>query len=229
MLISDEDSAVPLDMMVAALHCLDNELRTVLDQFTRVSTLAASARRVNVVDVLFLPPVGARKRLDALPLTGRDLLAGQFQESMETMASTLRPQTRLTSRNHRPPHQRRRNTNRPRFCSPPPFLSPGDLPLTDDAFRIFGGPGLRSRLTGGSLRRSSSSRTSGVFHPAPGDLHLKCWVLSRNPSEQRVFYNGLRKLPPSPGGPPLGECMIASYAISLNGVDGELYIQPILL
>ena len=82
-LAGDEDSAILADMMVAALHCLDNGLCTVLDQFTRVSTLVTSARRAKVLDALFLPSVGARKRLDALPLTGRDLFAGQFQESME--------------------------------------------------------------------------------------------------------------------------------------------------
>jgi hypothetical protein len=51
-LAGDEDSTIPADMMVAALHCLDNGLRTVVDQFTRVSTLATSARRANVLDAL---------------------------------------------------------------------------------------------------------------------------------------------------------------------------------
>ena len=70
---------------------------------------------------------------------------------------------------------------------------------------------------------------SGVVHPAPGDLHLTCWVLSRDPSEQQAFHDGLRRSPPSPAGPPLDECMIADYAISLNGVDGVMYIPPVLL
>ncbi len=48
--IGCEESAVAADMMVASLHCLDNGLRSVLDQFTRVST---SARRANVLDALF--------------------------------------------------------------------------------------------------------------------------------------------------------------------------------
>ena len=82
----DENSTVPGDMMMAALHCLDQGLRTVIDQFARISTLATSTRRSNVLDALFLPSEGARKRLDALHLTGPDLFAGKFQESMEAEA-----------------------------------------------------------------------------------------------------------------------------------------------
>ena len=85
----DENSTVPGDMMVAALHCLDQGLRTVIDQFARISTLATSTCRSNVLDALFLPSEGARKRLDALPLTGPDLFAGKFQESMEAEAKRL--------------------------------------------------------------------------------------------------------------------------------------------
>ena len=79
----NENSTVPGDMMMAALHCLDQGLRTVIDQFARISTLATSTRRSNVLDE------GARKRLDALPLTGPDLFAGKFQESMEAEAKRL--------------------------------------------------------------------------------------------------------------------------------------------
>ena len=87
---ADGDSAVPADLVVAALHCLDDGLRTILDQFSRISALATSSRRANVLDALFLPSVGARKRLDALPLTGPDLFAGQFQESMEAEAKRIK-------------------------------------------------------------------------------------------------------------------------------------------
>ena len=62
-----------------------------------------------------------------------------------------------------------------------------------------------------------------------GWLHLTCWVLSQDPSEQRAFRSGLRQSPLNPAGPPLGEYTIADYAISLNGVDGVRYIPPVLL
>ena len=72
--------------------------------------------------------------------------------------------------------------------------------------------------------RSGSSGSGG---PAPDVLGAV--TLSRDPSEQRAFRDGLRKLPPSPGGPELEEFMTADYAISLNGVGGELFMPPILL
>ena len=85
----EEDTPVPADLLKAAFHCLDRGLCTVLEQFARVSTLATSSRRSNVLDALFLPSEGARKRLDALPLVGNDLFAGKFQESMEAEAKRL--------------------------------------------------------------------------------------------------------------------------------------------
>ena len=85
----EEDSPVPADLFTAALHCLDHGLRTSLDQFSRISTLAVTARRANVLDALFLPSEGARKRIQALPLLGPDLFAGKFQESMEAEAKRL--------------------------------------------------------------------------------------------------------------------------------------------
>ena len=33
--------------------------------------------------------------------------------------------------------------------------------------------------------------SSGMLHPAPGDLHLTCWVLSRDLSAQQVFHDEL--------------------------------------
>ena len=68
----DEEAMVPGDMMSAALHCLDNGLCSILDQFTKITTLATSSRRANVLDALFLPSAGTCKRLDDLPLTGDD-------------------------------------------------------------------------------------------------------------------------------------------------------------
>ena len=44
----EEDSPVPADLFTAALHCLDHGLRTSLDHFSRISTLAVTARRANV-------------------------------------------------------------------------------------------------------------------------------------------------------------------------------------
>ena len=85
----EEDSPIPADLFTAALHCLDHGLRTSLDQFSRISTLEVTARRANVLDALFLPSEGARKRLQALPLLGPDLFAGKFQKSMEAEAKRL--------------------------------------------------------------------------------------------------------------------------------------------
>ena len=45
----EEQSPVPADLMVAAFKCLDEGLRTTLDQFARDSLLATSSRRANVL------------------------------------------------------------------------------------------------------------------------------------------------------------------------------------
>ncbi|XP_033641699.1 uncharacterized protein LOC117301803 [Asterias rubens] len=106
----DEETMVPADMMIAALHCLENGLCSVLDQFTKITTLATTSRRANVLDALFLPSAGARKRLDDLPLTGVDLFSGQFQTSMEAESADTRT-VRLSQAplprggNKRPPPQ----------------------------------------------------------------------------------------------------------------------------
>ena len=71
--------------------------------------------------------------------------------------------------------------------------------------------------------------SSGMAHSAPGDLHLTCWVLSRDPSAQQAFRNGLQQSQPSHDGPPPGRYTTADYAISLNGVAGNPSILPILL
>ena len=72
----EKDSDVPADMLRAAFHCLDHGLKTALDQFARVTTLATRARRCNALDALFLPSPSARKRFEALPLAGGDYLQG---------------------------------------------------------------------------------------------------------------------------------------------------------
>ena len=51
-----EDSAVLADMMVAALHCLENGLRTVLDQD---SSAASTARYTSWIKTAVLPPLHA--------------------------------------------------------------------------------------------------------------------------------------------------------------------------
>ena len=48
----EEQSPVPADLMVAAFKCLDEGLRTTLDQFTRVSLLATSSRWANVLSAM---------------------------------------------------------------------------------------------------------------------------------------------------------------------------------
>ncbi|XP_038072759.1 uncharacterized protein LOC119741137 [Patiria miniata] len=70
--------------------------------------------------------------------------------------------------------------------------------------------------------------SSGISHQAPGDLHLTCWVLSRDPSAQQAFRDELQQLQPSPAEPQPERCTIADYAFSLNGVDGNPFIPPIL-
>ena len=56
--------------------------------------------------------------------------------------------------------------------------------------------------------------SSGMLHPAPGDLHLTCWVLSHDLSAQQVCHDELQRLRPTPGGPQPGRCMAANYIIS---------------
>ena len=89
-MVCEEDSDVPADMLRAAFQCLDHGLKTALDQFAQVTTLATRARRCNALDALFLPSPGARKRFEALPLAGGDLFAGKFEELMQAEANQLK-------------------------------------------------------------------------------------------------------------------------------------------
>ena len=85
----EENSPVPADLLTTAFHCLDHGLHTVLEQLVQISTISTFSRRGNVLDALFFPLKGARKRMEALSLLGPDLFAGKFQESMEAEAKWL--------------------------------------------------------------------------------------------------------------------------------------------
>ena len=82
----EEQSPVPAYLMVAAFKCLNEGLRTTLDQFTRVSLLATSSCQANVLSAMDIPFEGVKKGLQDLPLLGSDLFHNQFQDVMETEA-----------------------------------------------------------------------------------------------------------------------------------------------
>ena len=82
----EENSQVPADMLAVAFRCLDEILRLSLDQFTRISLLSTKSRRTNVMEALYIPHVGARRKLDSLPLHGKDLFGEKFQEILEAEA-----------------------------------------------------------------------------------------------------------------------------------------------
>ena len=69
---------------------------------------------------------------------------------------------------------------------------------------------------------------SNYLHPAPGNLHLTCWVLSHDPSAQRAFRSGLRSWRQAAVDLPLGRSTTADYVISLDGVNSTLIVPPIL-
>ncbi|XP_038064670.1 uncharacterized protein LOC119735051 [Patiria miniata] len=71
--------------------------------------------------------------------------------------------------------------------------------------------------------------SSGFLHPAPEDLHLTCWVLSRNPSARRAFLNELRPLQPAADGNLQGKFTTVDYTIFTNVVEPGLCVPPILL
>ena len=52
----EEESSIPADMLTAAFHCLDHGLRT-------------STRRANVLDALYIPPIGRGSKSHRLPTT----------------------------------------------------------------------------------------------------------------------------------------------------------------
>ncbi len=71
--------------------------------------------------------------------------------------------------------------------------------------------------------------SSGFLHPAPQELHLTCWVLSRNPSARQAFLDELQLLQPAVDESQPGRFTTVDYAIFTSGVDNDLYIPPILL
>ena len=70
---------------------------------------------------------------------------------------------------------------------------------------------------------------SKFLHPAPDDLHLTCWMLSRVPSEQQVFRQGLQPLPPTAVDLLLERSTTAEFDITTDGANGPLLIQPVRL
>ena len=74
-----------------------------------------------------------------------------------------------------------------------------------------------------------SQPRSGFVHPAPENLYLTCWVLSRNPSVQRAFRNGLRRSPRAAAERRQERFTTADYTISINGAGSTLTVPPILL
>ena len=92
----EEDSQVPADMLAVAFRCLDEILRFSLDQFTRISLLSTRTRRTNVVDALYIPHEGAKKKLEDLPLMGKDLFGGKFQEILEVEAKRIETSDKLS-------------------------------------------------------------------------------------------------------------------------------------
>ena len=71
--------------------------------------------------------------------------------------------------------------------------------------------------------------SSGILHPAPVDLHLTCWPLSKDPSARRAF---LRTLPPwlhEAAALPHGRCTTAGFDIITDGVGNAQWIRSLLL
>lgn len=152
----EEDSAIPADMLTTAFHCLDNGLRSVLGQFTRLSTLATSTRRGNVLDALFLPSQGARKRLETLPLFGSDLFAGKFDECMQAEAKRLKATEKINLKIPSTP------TTRPQNKTKPSFVIPRRRPLKP------GRGNFRGRIDNPSALRSPQTQPLASHRPQPG-------------------------------------------------------------
>ena len=85
----EADSPVSPETTGLAFQCLDDCLRICMDQFIRVSMMATLARRTNVLEAIFLPSDGAQSGLQSIPLLGKDLFGGRFQETMEAEAKRL--------------------------------------------------------------------------------------------------------------------------------------------
>ena len=91
----DSSSTIPPHKAISAFQCLEDGLRIVLDQFARISVLATTSRRGNVLDAIFLPSDGARRRFEGLPLWNEDLFTGRFQTMMESEAKRLEATDRI--------------------------------------------------------------------------------------------------------------------------------------
>ena len=84
----EEGASTPADMLAIAFRCLEEGLRMSLEQFTRISLQTTRSRRTNVLETLYIPYEGAKKKLEDISLLGNDLFGGQFQEVFETEAKS---------------------------------------------------------------------------------------------------------------------------------------------
>ena len=152
----EEETAIPPDMLTAAFHCLDNGLQSVLSQFARVAALATSVRRGNVLDALFLPSQGARKRLEALPLLGNDLFAGKFEDFMQAEAKRLKATEKINLK--RPPTPTPKSS---RGRGKPSYVIPRRSPLGAPTRGSF-----RGRTTTSPSARPTQSQPATSWQPA---------------------------------------------------------------
>ena len=58
----EECASTPADKLAIAFRCLEKGLRMSLEQFTRISLQNTRSRRTNVLETLYIPYEGAKKK-----------------------------------------------------------------------------------------------------------------------------------------------------------------------
>ena len=105
----EEGSDISPDFAALALRTLDESLIIGLEQFTRISLRATTARRDNVVSALNIPYDSVNTKLQNLPMFGKDLFAGQFLDLLETEAKRIDTTQKISfPQPPKPPPQPRR-------------------------------------------------------------------------------------------------------------------------
>ena len=120
----EEDSPVSPDMATIALQALDENISSVFEQFSRIVSLATSVRRSTAIDAMNIPYEGVKSKLQNLPLSGTDLFADKFLDTMESEVKRIETTSKLSLREPaprqlRPPYRASRPRQTSRRQEPP--------------------------------------------------------------------------------------------------------------
>jgi hypothetical protein len=91
-----EDSPISPDLETIALQALDENIGYVFEQFSLIASLTTSIRQTTAIDVMNIPYKGVQVKLQSLPLSGADLFADKFLDTMESKVKCIETTSKLS-------------------------------------------------------------------------------------------------------------------------------------